>query len=119
MNCRRGRWKSLRQHDGNPSHSIGNPTHLVVLPVGQVQERLFSEDNAACTLLSVLVDVTRHVTGSHGSVDELGGLAVADTLLLLELVVEGEEEDEGADWGGRRQHDFFSTVKWGQGIYPN
>jgi hypothetical protein len=65
--------------------------HLVVLPVRQIQEGLASKLRTVCTLLAALIRVGLNVFGVHRSVHELGGLAVADTFLLFELVQEGKQ----------------------------
>jgi hypothetical protein len=63
-------------------------------PIGQISKGLVTQMRTAWTLLAVLTDITGDVSGVHGSVYKLGGLAVSYSLLLLELVEEGKKEDE-------------------------
>ncbi len=56
--------------------------------------------NTAWTHLAILSRITLNVFGVHRSVNELGGFADANTVLLLELVQEDKEQDEAALRGG-------------------
>jgi hypothetical protein len=71
-------------------------THLIVLPVSKIQERLVSKVNAVSSPVPIYITAILNLCGVHRSVNELGGLAVPNSLLLLELVEKSEKKDEGS-----------------------